>query len=132
MKSITIFIDIDGTILYHAGNIQKMLENNFPTVLPNVIEKMNEWYFRGHHIVLTTARPESYREKTVEDLQGFGLPYHQLVMGVSHGPRIVINDTKPDMKQTAFAFTVERDFGLSGFDIEQICGQKQPNDITGS
>jgi hypothetical protein len=38
-------------------------------------------------------------------------------MGIGGGDRIVINDNKPDGRQTAFAFNIERDKGIKDIEI---------------
>ena len=38
-------------------------------------------------------------------------------MGVGGGPRIIINDNKPDGNETAFAYSLERNQGISNLDI---------------
>ena len=41
------------------------LDPNIVNVLPGVLEKFNEWYEKGHYIVLTTARPEHLRNAEI-------------------------------------------------------------------
>ena len=43
-------------------------------------------------IIMTTARPESSRKITEEQLERVGLKYDKLIMGLPHAKRIVIND----------------------------------------
>jgi len=43
-------------------------------------------------IVLVTARPETYREETMKQLVKAGVCFHQLVMGVTNGMRVLIDD----------------------------------------
>ena len=61
---------------------------------------------------MTTARRESLREKTKEDLSRLGIPYDTLIMGISKGQRIIINDKRPSGEETAFAINIKRDEGL--------------------
>ena len=112
----TVFIDIDGTVLKHNGDLSTQI-NSDCSVLNGVIEKFNEWNRKGYHIVLTTGRKECMRELTQRQLQKFGLFYDQLVMGLPRGQRVLINDTKPDMESTAVAFTVKRNKGILDIDI---------------
>ena len=93
----TFFIDIDGTILTHAGNINEiwLRDFNVKDMVPDMIQKLNKWFADDHMIVLTTARSEPMRKKTEEILEKLGIPYHLLIMGLRCGPRIVINDLKP-------------------------------------
>lgn len=111
----TIFCDIDGTILKHKGTISHI--NYEQELLPGVIEKFDEWTHNNYHIVLTTARPESYRSLTENQLREFGIGFHQLVMNLPTGPRYVLNDIKPDGTQTAFGINLVRDGGLGQVQI---------------
>ena len=43
-------------------------------------------------IILTTSRPERLRQLTIQELQTKGIPFDDLVMGLPHCQRIVIND----------------------------------------
>lgn len=90
-KPRTLFVDIDGTIFRHNHVISETYANE-PILLPGVLKKFNEWDSQGHKIILVTARKESTRAITEKHLQSLGLAYDQLIMGVTSGPRIVIND----------------------------------------
>lgn len=133
----TIFLDIDGVLFTHHGNLlnQVLLE---PTLLPGVTEKLVQWTKEGHTIILTTGRPESYREQTVRQLALFAIPYSQLIMGLPRGTRTVINDfkltseeslnkmnvcaehgEKYHLEPTAKAFCLLRNEGLLNLDINK-------------
>ena len=108
----TIFCDIDGCIVYHAGNMSQQLEAS-PELLPGVKEKFVEWERAGYAIILTTGRRESMRGLTEAALVRLGIFYDQLVMGLPRGSRIVINDLKPnETKPTAWGWSPERNQGL--------------------
>ena len=109
----TIFCDIDGTILKHSKGIYT-LDKDKQEVLPGVYEKFQEWLLRSYKIILTTARPESTRKLTEQLLQDLGITYHELIMNLPCGERILINDTKPDGMITARAYSVKRDKGIEG------------------
>lgn len=112
----TLFIDIDGTILKHQGTFSEISLQD-PTLLANARERMNEWCSKEYKIILTTARRESMRKTTELHLRQLGIPYDQLVMGLSKGNRIVINDRRPNGKDTAFAINIDRDYGLGDIEI---------------
>lgn len=107
----TVFIDIDGTLLNHCGDLTAQIQATL-SALPGAVQKMNEWNRKGYYIVLTSGRKESMRELTCRQLEAAGLFYDQLVMGLPRGPRVLINDNKPDMEETAVAFTVQRNGGI--------------------
>jgi phosphoglycolate phosphatase-like HAD superfamily hydrolase len=114
----TIFLDIDGTILFHHGvpNGQTILE---PTILPGVKEKLAEWNMKGYQIVLVTGRRESERRKTIDQLEKVGIVYDQLITGIGRGDRVIINDYKTDSPEpTAIAITVKRNSGLENVEIK--------------
>jgi len=114
--TMTLFLDIDGCILKHQDGLTNILRNQ-PEVLPGVYKKFHEWSSGGHMIILVTGRPESMRKFTEDQLLNLGLFYDQLIMGLTNGYRILINDKKPNMDITAKAYNLERNKGLG--DIEE-------------
>jgi hypothetical protein len=86
-------------------------------VLDGTIEKLLEWNKKGYTIILTTGRRESNRDITIKQLQEAGIFYDQLIMGVGRGPRVVVNDIKPDGMLTAYSINLVRNFGLKDIDI---------------
>lgn len=111
----TILIDIDGTILKHHQNLNKMVADE-PELIDGTIEKFLEWRKKQYYIVLTTARVEGLRQVTQKQLTDVGLFYDQLVMGLPNGPRVLINDKKPEGTVTATAYCIERDYGIRDID----------------
>ena len=85
------FFDIDGVIYENGSEFwePKWGENK---VLMGVKNKINELFNSGNQIILVTARPEKFREITIKQLNGDGILYHQLIMGIFHGTRYLIND----------------------------------------
>jgi ribonucleotide monophosphatase NagD (HAD superfamily) len=63
-----------------------------PKILHGVREKFNQWDSQGHTIILVTARKESTRAATVAQLESIGIAYDQLLMGVTSGTRVIVND----------------------------------------
>ena len=113
----TIFLDIDGCVLKHNGNLSEQITQ--PAVLlPGVKEKFNEWDLKGYKIILVTGRRESLRRFTEEQLIYCGIYYDQLIMGINRGERIIINDKKPNNDVcTASAIEIERNKGLKNIQI---------------
>ena len=112
----TLFIDIDGTLFKHNGSFSDIALKE-ATLLPDVRERMDEWCSKEYKIILTTARRESLRARTESELARLGIPYDVLVMGISKGHRVVINDRRPNGDKTAFAINIGRDHGLEGIDL---------------
>lgn len=111
----TLLVDCDGTILKHQGNLDKMLEVAEPIF--GVPECLKSLRATGWYIVITTARPEWSRYKTMEQLDRNGIVYDQLVMGLPTGKRVVLNDAKPDIPVMAEAHTLVRDKGFAHLDF---------------
>ena len=112
----TIFIDIDGTLLEHPGELSDIYTAN-QEKLPGVTEKLDKWNFDEEYIIIVTARPESLRNVTIRQLEERGIFYHQLIMGLPHCTRYVINDAKPSKAKTAFGITVPRNEGLINVEL---------------
>ena len=114
---VTIFCDIDGTLVHHQNpsitstNLHKMM------LLPGTLEKLIEWEKKGYYIVLTTARKKSMRKVTQKQLSEVGIFYDQLIMGISSGSRYLINDNKPDGTITSFSINLIRDEGIGEINI---------------
>lgn len=86
----TYFCDIDGTLIWSAFESNPPYKEGGP--ITDNIKALNAKYDAGSYVVLTTARPEAAREFTEKQLKSYGVKYHQLVMGLAHCKRIVIND----------------------------------------
>ena len=114
-KKSTIFCDIDGTLIKYR------IFTDYKTVLPvpisNTICYINSAYVNNHHIVLTTARPEYLRFHTIQELDLLDIKYHQLVMSIERGNRILINDNEVKNNDRCYALNLERNVGLTTDDI---------------
>ena len=109
----TIFLDIDGTILRFKGTYSDAIKNpHLRTLLKGTVELFLEWEAEGSYIVLTTARKECLREITEKQLLDHGLFWDQLIMGLGNGPRLLINDRKPNGDNSAYVINVQRNEGL--------------------
>lgn len=113
----TYFLDIDGTLLHHADNLCNMMMWE-PRPIQGTQETLLKWRADGHYIVITTARPEGLRSLTERQLHSVGIFYDQLVMGLTSGPRVLVNDTKPDGTITAISHSIERDSGIANIKDE--------------
>tara|TARA_B110000208_G_C11785796_1_gene435590 strand:- start:2772 stop:3143 length:372 start_codon:yes stop_codon:yes gene_type:complete len=106
MKKSTLFCDIDGTLLiYRKFSTYK---NNQSVPIKETIYNINVAFDKGHHIILTTARPEYLRYHTMEELSDADIQFHTLIMGIARGPRLLINDNEKDSINRAFAINVKR------------------------
>jgi ribonucleotide monophosphatase NagD (HAD superfamily) len=103
----TIFCDIDGTLIKHHGNLSAQLTHPLE-LLPGTLDAINEWERNGYTIILVTGRKECMRIITEKQLIDAGIFYDQLIMGISSGDRILINDDKPNNVKTSIAITTKR------------------------
>ena len=113
----TWFVDIDGVIFPHNGHLQ-LSNTEFEKPLPGVVE-----FFKSLNnqdiVILCTARKELYRNQTELSLKNAGIKYNLLIMGLSSGGRILINDQKPDGKKTAYAINIVRNEGLKFIEMPE-------------
>lgn len=113
----TIFCDIDGTLLQHFGNISMNIKNE-PILLKNAVESIHQWESLNYKIILITGRKESLRKRTEEQLLQAGIIYDYLIMGVTNGDRIIINDKKFNgLRNTAYAVNIVRNKGLEYYNL---------------
>ena len=113
----TLFIDIDGTILFHWGEPNAQTKHQ-PILLDGVLKKFGEWNMKGYQIILVTGRRESERVATIAQLENLGVVYDVLITGVGRGDRIVINDLKPDSDTpTARGINVKRNEGIKDVEL---------------
>ena len=117
-RPITIFCDIDGTLVEHM-HPSKASQNKYKVkLLEGTIEKLLEWDRHGYNIILTTGRKESLRKVTEKQLVNAGIIYDKLIMGIGGGKRYLINDFKPNSKEPyAIAINLDRNKGIKNIDI---------------
>lgn len=87
----TFLIDLDGVVYENGSQYWHPRWGESP-VFQDARDKVCELYDQGNYIVLVTSRPERLRTLTEQQLQRDQVKYHQLVMGVHHGKRTVVND----------------------------------------
>ena len=113
----TIFCDIDGTLLLHKGDIVKNITEE-PVILEKVIDNIKQWEKLNYKIILTTGRKECTRKQTEQQLCKFGIVYDTLIMGITNGDRILINDKKPrGIRNTCYAINLVRNTGFENVDL---------------
>jgi len=112
-KPSTILCDLDGTILKHVHRYSSITLDDC-ALNPGVKEKFDEWDSLGHKIILMTARKESARKITEACLEKLVIPYDMLIMGVTSGKRIIINDKLgDDYPDRALSVSVIADEGFN-------------------
>ena len=119
----TLFVDIDGTLVKNSsshfppyiGNTDPLTENI------NIIKRL----FKSgkFQIILTTARPEKYREVTLTQMEKEGIPFDKLIMGLYHSKRIIINDySKSNPFKSCDSINLRRDSGELGEMLKESLG----------
>ena len=111
VKPYTVIVDIDGCIFKHRQQGASVQWGTCSELLPGVIEQFDLWEKECACIVLITARKESCRALLEERLLRNGLYWDKLIMGVTSGPRYLINDSK-GQGRSAFAYTMNRNGDL--------------------
>ena len=116
-KHATYFIDLDGTIFKHKHRYSDLEDAE---LLPGVRDALDELDMRGDTIILVSARKESSRRFTEQQLATHMVPYDQLILGVSQGCRVVVNDVLKDTSQKrARGINVITDKGWSVSDLKK-------------
>jgi hypothetical protein len=88
----TLFVDIDGTLVYNSGQFFEPKWGDTEAIVENV-DALRELYDSGNvEIILTTSRKTSFRAATEAQLERLGIKYHQIIYGLHHAKRIIIND----------------------------------------
>ena len=118
----TVFCDIDGTLLRHFNDGIVGQIKNQPVKLENTECAILYWDRNSYTVILTTGRKESLRELTEKQLLELGIPYDHLIMGLSNGPRVLINDKKHKLiNNTAYAINLVRNSGLHDEQLSFQC-----------
>lgn len=110
-KTYTIFIDIDGTLIHQTTK----------ELLPGTLEQLNKWKLYGHKIILTTAIDTSLKDKLLDILNKYKIPYDQIITDLSPGPRYIINDRKPYLPyyNMAEGFNIDRNSGIESIQLQE-------------
>ena len=91
----TLFVDIDGTLMKNSGQYFVPTWGTTAPLTKNV-EHLNKMHATGRvRIILVTSRLEKFRDATVKQLEQYGLKYDQILFGMLHASRVVINDYAP-------------------------------------
>lgn len=91
----TLFIDIDGTLVRNSGQYFGSRWGTTDALEDNVshLQKMHAAGFVT--IILTTSRTESFRDATLKQLKRLHIPFDDILFGLPHAQRVVINDFAP-------------------------------------
>jgi hypothetical protein len=115
-KNRTWFIDFDGTLVFQKSHL-----SSTDRILPETIE-----FFKNHIkdddcVVITTAREgKEHKERISRFMSAYGLKCDLIVCDLPTGPRIVVNDKKPDGTITAHSISLKRDSGIKYEDVKHV------------
>jgi hypothetical protein len=91
----TIFVDLDGTLVESSSEYFDPLWGTTKAIQENV-DAVNALYKSGKvRVIITTTRTQAFRDVTLEQLKREGILYHDLILDLSHGKRVIINDYAP-------------------------------------
>lgn len=101
----TLFVDFDGVLVLNGSEYFK---NKWEDSKP-IIDNINALNKEGYYVVITSSRPETYRDIVIKQLQEYNIKYNQLVLGLPAAKRILINDRAEENKtDTAFSININR------------------------
>jgi hypothetical protein len=95
----------------HARRAEKPLGEK-DHILPGTKEFFDKAVKQDDFVVITTARDEGYRERIIRFMRANKLKCDMVLCGLPSGPRILINDKKPDGTKTAYSLNLRRDRGI--------------------
>ena len=106
----TLFVDLDGTLVVNSGRYTQPGWGETAGIAEN-IATLNALYDTGKvQIVIITARTPNYRDITIAQLARCGVKYHQLIDGLVHGRRIIVNDyARTNPYRSCDAINIARD-----------------------
>lgn len=106
----TLFVDLDGTIAKTSAYFFPPYWGSTQAV-PGAVEALNTLHASGRvQVIVTTSRAPAARKATEAQLKRIGLRYDQVLYGLQHSKRVVINDYAPtNPYPSAAAVNIQRD-----------------------
>ena len=106
-KGITIFLDIDGSMLLHNYDPDRIPETPLELRIISLAEFIKS-QTGACSVIITTSRSESHAKLAALSLQKYGIYPNAILHSLPSGPRFLLNDSKSDLP-TAFAICLPRD-----------------------
>lgn len=106
----TVFCDIDGVVVKNQAEFFKPFYTDEPNPIWPNCTKLLAMQQEGAQLIFTTSRKEKFRKVTANTLDKIGFKNYQLLMGLNHSQRVLINDyaaTNPF--PSAVAISIPRD-----------------------
>lgn len=94
----TVFIDLDGCLVENSSEWFFPKWGTSAGIQEN-IDTINKMHSGGKtHIIITTSRKSEYATATYIQLDRLGIKYHDVVFGLPHARRVLVNDFAPTNK----------------------------------
>lgn len=108
MRRNTVFLDMDGTLVYH--NYTPFTKDDI--LLPGTVELLKSIMNTNSYCILTTGRSEPECIGILKRFKNdFGFEFDRCLYNLPTGIRILINDTKDLTIPKAIAHSLKRDEG---------------------
>lgn len=88
----TYFVDYDGTLVKNAGKYGSHRWIDEDVAIESNILVLKDLFDKGAQIVVTTSRSKDFEEDIEKFLAGWGIFPYQIVTGLNHSQRVIIND----------------------------------------
>jgi len=111
----TIFIDLDGTLIFHNSGIS-MDGKSIGKVVPiniDIFAKLTKFQQAGGKVIVTTARPAYSNTSLISQIESFNFKPDQIIFGLTGGQRLLVNDIKPTAPhiRSALSMNIARNSG---------------------
>jgi len=112
----TFFIDFDGVLVKNGGQYgNPNWDSDFRSIDTN-INMLKQISDVGSQILITTSRPEKYKERLDDFFISHGIKIFKYIFGLNHSERILLNDySDSNPYPSASALNLLRDGDLSIF-----------------
>lgn len=115
-RSKTIFCDFDGVLVENVGRYGSKNWDNHCNALKENVEFLKKLVDKNAQLVITTARPESYRSKIIKFCKQHRLNAYAVVLGLNHSERLIINDhAETTSYPSCTAISIQRDDLISKY-----------------
>jgi hypothetical protein len=115
----TWFLDFDGTLVE-----QRSYLGDKDHILPSTKDFFSKIIKDDDCVVITTAREgKDHKDRISLFMKSHGLKCDMIICDLPSGPRLLINDKKPDGTETARAINLTRDSGINTNDWSKYGNQ---------
>ncbi len=111
----TIFIDLDGTLIFHNSGLD-LDGKSIGKVVPidtDIFAKLTKFQQTGGKVIVTTARPAYSNTSLMSQIESFNFKPDQIIFGLTGGQRLLVNDIKPTAPhiRSALSMNIARNSG---------------------